>query len=80
MSRRSATRTGRTAPHRGRVVTVLAALVVIAGLNLRADEPLARAVTTVGFTVSDADRAEAFFRDVLTFRTTSDREVMGPVL
>jgi catechol 2,3-dioxygenase-like lactoylglutathione lyase family enzyme len=54
-----------------------AALFAVSGLDVRAGQPLATAVATVGFTVSDADRAEAFFRDVLTFRTTSHREVTG---
>jgi catechol 2,3-dioxygenase-like lactoylglutathione lyase family enzyme len=34
-------------------------------------------VQVVGMTVSDMDRSIAFFRDVLTFETVSDREVWG---
>ena len=77
-------RTGNSGPrtHRARARVRLAtlcaaALFARAGLEVRAGQPLATAVATVGFTVSDADRAEAFFRDVLTFRTASDREVTG---
>lgn len=36
-----------------------------------------QAVTTVGFTVSDLDRAVAFFRDVLQFAPVDEREVAG---
>jgi catechol 2,3-dioxygenase-like lactoylglutathione lyase family enzyme len=56
---------------------VVAGVSATGGLTLRADQPLATAVATVGFTVSDVDRAQAFFRDVLTFRTTEEREVTG---
>ena len=57
---------------------VLAAtLIAVAGLHLRAAGPIVEAVATVGFTVSDADRAQGFFREVLTFRTVSDQEVWG---
>jgi catechol 2,3-dioxygenase-like lactoylglutathione lyase family enzyme len=60
---------------------IIAAVVVVVALTVvqpRADgPPLVSAVTTVGFTVSDVDRAAAFFHDVLTFETTSDREIAG---
>jgi len=56
---------------------IAAGLLAATGWSLRADGPLASSVATVGFTVSDADRAQAFFRDVLTFRTVSDQEVWG---
>lgn len=38
---------------------------------------LAEGVQSVGITVSDMDRAVAFYRDVLTFRPIADREVAG---
>jgi catechol 2,3-dioxygenase-like lactoylglutathione lyase family enzyme len=37
-----------------------------------------QAVAAVGFTVSDMDRAMAFYRDVLSFEGVSDVEVDGP--
>ena len=44
-----------------------------------ADSPVAvQSVAAVGFTVSDMDRSVAFYRDVLTFKLTSDVEVDGP--
>jgi catechol 2,3-dioxygenase-like lactoylglutathione lyase family enzyme len=52
-------------------------LIAVPGLHVRAAGPISAAVATVGFTVSDADRAQAFFREVLTFRTVSDQEVWG---
>jgi catechol 2,3-dioxygenase-like lactoylglutathione lyase family enzyme len=42
-----------------------------------ASEPLVTAVESVGFTVSDADRAVGFFTDVLEFEKISDIEVQG---
>jgi catechol 2,3-dioxygenase-like lactoylglutathione lyase family enzyme len=39
--------------------------------------PIARAVETVGMTVSDMDRSIAFFTNVLTFEKVSDIEVAG---
>src|SRR5215217_5355726 len=66
----------RTASCRSRVAAAWA-VAILAVTGAGAEQPIATAVATVGFTVSDADRAEAFFRDVLTFRTTSDREVTG---
>jgi catechol 2,3-dioxygenase-like lactoylglutathione lyase family enzyme len=39
--------------------------------------PIARAVDTVGMTVSDMNRSIAFFTQVLTFHTISDIEVAG---
>jgi catechol 2,3-dioxygenase-like lactoylglutathione lyase family enzyme len=39
--------------------------------------PVASAVEAVGFTVSDMDRAVAFYSDVLTFEKISDVEVAG---
>jgi catechol 2,3-dioxygenase-like lactoylglutathione lyase family enzyme len=57
------------------VALVLAALTAVAP---RAAAPaLVTGVATVGFTVSDVDRAERFFHDVLSFETTSEREVSG---
>jgi catechol 2,3-dioxygenase-like lactoylglutathione lyase family enzyme len=43
----------------------------------QAQAPLVAGVATVGFTVSDVDRAAAFFHDVLEFETVSDREISG---
>jgi catechol 2,3-dioxygenase-like lactoylglutathione lyase family enzyme len=40
-------------------------------------EAIARAVTMVGMTVSDLDRAAAFFEEVLTFRRIAETEVYG---
>src|SRR5262245_13702478 len=37
-----------------------------------------QSIATVGFTVSDMDRAVAFYRNVLTFEPLSDVEVDGP--
>jgi len=39
---------------------------------------IVESVASVGFTVSDMDRAVAFYRDVLTFKPLSDVEVDGP--
>lgn len=41
--------------------------------------PLAQATTvdSIGITVSDADRSIAFYRDVLDFEVTADREITG---
>src|SRR4051794_300434 len=58
-------------------VAAACAVAIVTLASAGAEQPIAAAVATVGFTVSDADRAEAFFRDVLTFHTTSDREVTG---
>ena len=51
---------------------------VAAGTGARRDPgPIAGAVEAVGFTVSDMERAIAFYRDVLTFEKISDVEVAG---
>ena len=65
-------------PWRGAVAALLlGALLGVAGLHARAAEPVAGSVLTVGFTVSDVDRAQAFFHDVLTFERVAEREMMG---
>jgi catechol 2,3-dioxygenase-like lactoylglutathione lyase family enzyme len=70
-------RTG-SAWRRGPVAALLfGTLLALAGLHARAAEPLAQSVLTVGFTVSDVDRAQAFFHDVLTFERVAEREVTG---
>jgi catechol 2,3-dioxygenase-like lactoylglutathione lyase family enzyme len=56
---------------------VVATVILIGSLCVRAEGPIAASVGTVGFTVSDVDRAEAFFRDVLAFSTVSAREISG---
>jgi catechol 2,3-dioxygenase-like lactoylglutathione lyase family enzyme len=59
---------------------ILAAVVLVALtiVQPRAEAPpLVTAVATVGFTVSDVDRAARFFHDVLSFEMTSDREITG---
>ena len=43
----------------------------------RDPQPIARAVEAVGFTVSDMDRAIAFYSGVLTFEKVSDVEIAG---
>ena len=43
----------------------------------RDPRPIARAIEAVGFTVSDMERAIAFYSKVLTFETVSDTEVTG---
>jgi catechol 2,3-dioxygenase-like lactoylglutathione lyase family enzyme len=56
----------------------LLALAVAA--RARGAEPLARAVASVGMTVSDADRAADFYARVLGFERLSDVELAGPEL
>src|SRR5262245_26461363 len=61
-----------------RAICVTAILAALAVVQPRAETPaLVSAVATVGFTVSDVDRAAQFFHAVLTFETTSDREISG---
>ena len=48
------------------------------GQSLEAAAPRALAVDSVGMTVSDMERAVAFYSGVLTFEKLSDREVAGP--
>jgi catechol 2,3-dioxygenase-like lactoylglutathione lyase family enzyme len=44
----------------------------------RSDAAAVTAVVSIGTTVSDMDRAIAFYRDVLTFAKESDAELYGP--
>jgi catechol 2,3-dioxygenase-like lactoylglutathione lyase family enzyme len=48
--------------------------------DARDPRPIARAIDGVGFTVSDMDRAIAFYSRVLTFETVSDTEIAGEAL
>jgi catechol 2,3-dioxygenase-like lactoylglutathione lyase family enzyme len=60
------------------LLAVLAApLAPQAAAPTRAAAPAVQAVTTVGFTVADLDRAVAFFRDVLQFTPVDERELAG---
>src|SRR5215207_1333716 len=54
-----------------------AALGVRATRNAHDPRPLAQSVEAVGFTVSDMDRAIAFYSEVLTFEKVSDVEIAG---
>jgi catechol 2,3-dioxygenase-like lactoylglutathione lyase family enzyme len=61
-----------------RAILVAVVLVALTAVLPRAEAPaLVTAVATVGFTVSDVDRAARFFHDVLSFETMSDREISG---
>ena len=63
-----------------RMVFVRAALLVLlvtAATQATASESTATAVDSVGFTVSDMDRAVEFYTSVLTFERVSDVEVAG---
>jgi catechol 2,3-dioxygenase-like lactoylglutathione lyase family enzyme len=68
---------GRSILRRTPLAAVLIAILASGAPHGRAAETLAPAVLTVGFTVSDVDRAQAFFRDVLTFERVSERELTG---
>ncbi len=71
-------RRGRSGPGPLALVVLLAGAVAWWGPGaLRAEAPAASRIATVGFTVSDLDRAVAFFRDVLTFEPVGEREVAG---
>jgi catechol 2,3-dioxygenase-like lactoylglutathione lyase family enzyme len=59
------------------VVLLVGIAVVLLPAAARTDAPLVQAVATVGFTVSDVDRAARFFEDVLTFERRGEREVSG---
>ncbi len=48
-----------------------------AAAEVAASDPAVQAVAAVGMTVSDVDRAAAFFADVLSFEKVSDVEVWG---
>jgi catechol 2,3-dioxygenase-like lactoylglutathione lyase family enzyme len=68
--------------HTWRVTRALVALgaFLVAALSLlpiSAATPRVTRVDTIGFTVSDVDRAVAFSRDVLTFEQVSEHEVSG---
>ena len=54
-----------------------AVLAVRTATTARDPRPIVRAVDAVGFTVSDMDRAIAFYSNVLTFEKVSDVEVTG---
>ena len=58
------------------LVTVLAAALWLAAALPAAAQP-ARTVESVGMTVSDLDRAVAFYTEVLTFQPVSETEVAG---
>jgi catechol 2,3-dioxygenase-like lactoylglutathione lyase family enzyme len=65
---------------RGTLPLLLAVWVAVAGLHARPVEPRldpASAVSMVGMTVADMDRAVAFYTTVLTFEKVSDVEVTG---
>jgi len=51
--------------------------IVLAGQPRAAAPALVADVATIGFTVSDVDRAVRFFEEVLTFEKTSECEVSG---
>jgi catechol 2,3-dioxygenase-like lactoylglutathione lyase family enzyme len=61
------------------VASAQAAASVAAGVSGTGRDPIpvARAVEGVGFTVSDMDRAIAFYAGILTFQKVSDVEVAG---
>jgi catechol 2,3-dioxygenase-like lactoylglutathione lyase family enzyme len=54
-----------------------ASVAAAAPTSSRDPRPIARAVDAIGFTVSDMDRAIAFYSTVLTFEKVSDTEVAG---
>ena len=56
------------------VIVVLSVFSVSSRTNA---QPLVQAVAAVGMTVSDMERAVAFYEDVLTFKKISDVEVYG---
>ena len=58
----------------------LPALLLIFSLSVVAAEPLAKAVSAVGMTVSDMDRAVDFYSRVLHFRKISDQELAGEAI
>ena len=66
-----------------RTLLIFAALALLLGIrhpapaDPRAPEPLAHAVDAVGITVSNMDRALAFYTQVLFFEAVSDVEVSG---
>jgi len=56
----------------------LAALLALAGAVFAGEAPLVRSVESVGYTVSDLDRAVSFFTEVLEFtRVPGDQEIAG---
>jgi catechol 2,3-dioxygenase-like lactoylglutathione lyase family enzyme len=57
-------------------------VIVVFALSLTASEhkPLATAVDSIGITVSDLDRAVAFYTDVLTFEKVTEFEAAGEAL
>ncbi|MBK7974695.1 MAG: VOC family protein [Deltaproteobacteria bacterium] len=59
-----------------RSLALAALVVVLAGLTSAA-EPLVTEIGPIGLTVSDADRAAAFFAEVLTFEKVSEVELAG---
>ena len=57
--------------------TVLALLIAAVGLVASEPKPLVTGVDSIGITVSDLDRAVAFYSDVLSFRKVSGYEATG---
>ena len=61
-----------------RVLPVLTLLVALAASVAAAEKPLVAGVETVGFTVSDMERAVGFYAQVLKFTKVSDQTRGGP--
>src|SRR5580765_5458244 len=63
------------------IAAVLLAVLLLGGFGSQrpatAQQPLAKAVDSVGLTVSDVDRSVEFFSSVLSFQKVSDVEVIG---
>ncbi len=60
------------------VVLLLACNLLALAVAARGEEPMVRAVVSVGMTVSDAERAADFYERVLDFERVSDVAWMGP--
>jgi len=61
-------------------LAVLGILLLLLGAPVLAGQPLIDEVVTVGMTVSDLDRAVAFYTDVLTFEKLPEVELSGETL
>ena len=63
---------------RSTAIFLVVALTVVGQLQVGAQAQLVKAVNSVGVTVSDMDRAVAFYSDALSFAKVSDIELEGP--